>query len=57
MKRLGFLQLAVATMAGVVAFTTPASGHADEEASPIYGVKIPREYRDWRQAKKSKATM
>ncbi len=40
--------LTVATLAGVVAFTARASGHADEEASPIYGVKIPRGYRDWR---------
>lgn len=33
---------------GVVALPAPASGHADEEASPIYGVTIPAGYRDWR---------
>jgi hypothetical protein len=51
MKRIGFLLLAVATVSGIVAFTAPASGGADEEASPaaspIYGVKIPAGYRDW----------
>jgi len=35
-------------MAGVVASTAPASGHADEEAAPIFGVKIPPGYPDWR---------
>jgi hypothetical protein len=48
MKRIAFLLVAVATLAGVVAFTAPASGHADEEAAPIYGVKIPAGYRDWK---------
>ena len=48
MKRIAFLMVAVATLAGVVAFTAPASGHADEEAAPIYGVKIPAGYRDWK---------
>jgi hypothetical protein len=51
MKRIAFLLLAVATLAGVVAFMVPASGHADEAASPIaspiYGVTIPAGYRDW----------
>jgi hypothetical protein len=48
MKRIAFFLVAVATLAGVVAFTAPASGHADEEAAPIYGVKIPAGYRDWK---------
>ena len=48
MKRIAFLLIAVATVAGVVAFTAPASGHADQEAAPIFGVKIPPGYRDWR---------
>ena len=34
--------------AEVIAFSAPISGHADEDASPIYGVKIPPEYRDWK---------
>ena len=48
MKRIAFLLVAVAAVAGVVAFTAPASGHADGEAAPIFGVKIPPGYRDWR---------
>jgi Cytochrome P460 len=52
MKRMVFPLIAVATMAGVVAFTAPASGRADEaaspNASPIYGVTIPDGYRDWK---------
>jgi hypothetical protein len=47
MSRIGFLLLAVVTVAGIVAFAAPASGRADEEASPIYGVTIPAGYRDW----------
>ena len=48
MKRFALLLVAVAMVAGVVAFKAPASGHADEETSPIYGVKIPAGYRDWK---------
>ena len=48
MKRVTLLLVAVATVAGVVAFTAPASGHADEEAASIYGVTIPPGYRDWK---------
>jgi Cytochrome P460 len=48
MKGIALLLAAVATMAGVVAFTAPASGHPDEEAAPIFGVKIPPGYRDWK---------
>jgi len=48
MKRIAFLLVAVATVSGVVAFTAPISGRADEAASPIYGVTIPAGYRDWK---------
>jgi hypothetical protein len=48
MKRIAFLLIVVATLAGVVAFTAPASGQTDGEAASIYGVKIPPGYRDWR---------
>jgi hypothetical protein len=47
MKRITFLLIAVATLAGVVAFTARASRLAAQEAAPIYGVKIPPGYRDW----------
>ena len=48
MKRIVFLLVAVATVAGIFAFTAPASGYADGEAAPIFGVKLPAGYRDWR---------
>jgi hypothetical protein len=47
MKRIAFLLVAVATMAGVVAVTAPASRPADEEAAPIFVTQIPAGYRDW----------
>src|SRR5262249_13157125 len=40
--------VAVAALAGAVASVAPGSGQADEEAAPIFGVKIPPGYRDWR---------
>ena len=48
LRRVAFLLLAVATLAGVVAFTAAASRHAAQEAGPIFVTKIPPGYRDWR---------
>ena len=48
MKRIAFLFFAVAAVAGVVVHLAHASGHADEKAAPIFGIKIPPGYRDWR---------
>jgi hypothetical protein len=48
MKRIALLLVAVATLAGIVAFTVPASLHADDSAAPIFVTKIPAGYRDWR---------
>jgi len=48
MKRLTFLLGAVVALAGVVAYMAPAFGQADGEADPIFGIKIPPGYRDWR---------
>jgi len=47
MKRISLL-LAVVALAGVVASWAPASGRADEEAAPIFGIKLPPGYRDWK---------
>ena len=47
MKRITFL-VAVATVAGVIAFAAPASRHANQEAAPIFVKTIPPGYRDWR---------
>jgi len=48
MKRIGFLLIVVAIVAGAVAIAALPSGRADELASPIYGVTIPAGYRDWK---------
>jgi hypothetical protein len=48
MKRITFLLLAVATLAGSVAYTAPASRHTAQEAAPVFVTKIPPGYRDWR---------
>jgi hypothetical protein len=51
MKRIGFVLLAVVTVAGIVAHMAHASGQSgadsSPDSSPIYGVKIPAGYRDW----------
>jgi hypothetical protein len=48
MRRIVFVLVAVAALAGAVAYMAPASGLSDGEATPIFGVKIPPGYRDWR---------
>lgn len=49
MTRIAFLLVAVAAVAGVVAFTAPAAGRADEGAAPPnFVTKIPSGYRDWK---------
>jgi Cytochrome P460 len=48
MRRIHFLVVAVATVAGVFAFAVPAGGHFDNEAAPVFGIKIPPGYRDWK---------
>jgi hypothetical protein len=48
MKWVALFLVAVATVAGVAVAAGPASRHADEQAAPIFGIKIPAGYRDWR---------
>jgi Cytochrome P460 len=48
MKRIALALFAVAMLAGGIAYIGTASGQGDGEASPIYGVRIPAGYRDWR---------
>src|ERR1700688_5250843 len=48
MRGIAYLLGAVVALTGVVAYMAHASGHADGEAAPIFGVKIPPGYRDWR---------
>ncbi len=48
MRRIVFVLVAVVALASAVAHMAPASGQADGETAPIFGVKIPARYRDWR---------
>jgi hypothetical protein len=49
MRRFIFVLVAVAVLAGgVIAYLAPASGQADGAAAPIFGVRVPPGYRDWR---------
>src|SRR5436190_19007528 len=48
MRRILFVLAAVVALPCAVAYMAPASGEADGVAAPIFGVKIPPGYRDWR---------
>jgi Cytochrome P460 len=48
MKGIILLLVAVGTLATIIAFTAPASLHADDSAAPAYVTKIPPGYRDWK---------
>jgi hypothetical protein len=48
MKPNACLVIATATMAGVVIHIVAASGQSAGETAPIYGIKFPSGYRDWR---------
>jgi hypothetical protein len=48
MKQLPTFATATAVVATVVCAMTFSAGRADDDISPIYGIKIPSGYRDWR---------
>jgi hypothetical protein len=48
MQRIACLLLAIAAVAGLAVSTAPASGGADGEAVPIFGIKVFPGYRDWK---------
>jgi hypothetical protein len=48
MKRMGFLLLAVAAVAGIDGYFARASGQSDGAAAPIFVTTIPPGYRDWK---------
>ena len=48
MRRNAYLLGAVVALAGGLAYMTHAFGDAGGEAVPLFGVKIPPGYRDWR---------
>jgi hypothetical protein len=47
MRRIVFALAAVGALAAAVVTTAPVSGQSDDEAAPIYGIKLPQGYRDW----------
>lgn len=48
MKRFVVSLVALLTVVGIVAISSPASGRDDGGAVPIFGIKIYPGYRDWR---------
>ena len=48
MKGIAYLLGAVMVLAGDVVTMVHASGQVDGEAAPIFGVKVPPGYRDWK---------
>jgi hypothetical protein len=48
MKRILIFLIAATMAVGVIGAVTFSAGGADDESSPIFGVKIPPGYRDWR---------
>jgi Cytochrome P460 len=49
MRRLALVAVAVTAVAGVAtAYRGSASGQSNGDVAPIYGIKIPDGYRDWR---------
>jgi hypothetical protein len=48
MRRIAFLLVAVATLASVIAYMSPAIGQADANSAPVFLTEIPSGYRDWR---------
>lgn len=47
MKWIRVLLFAIATSAGVTTSMSSTAGRAEDDGSPIFGVKIPTGYRDW----------
>jgi hypothetical protein len=48
MRRIVLALVAVATLSGAAASIAPASGQSEGEAAPVFGIKLPPGYRDWR---------
>ncbi len=47
MRRIAYFLIAMAALAGVIAYVVPAFGQADKNSAPVYVTKIPSGYRDW----------
>ena len=47
MRPIAFGIVVAAALTGFFSYWVPASGQAEKEAAPIYGIKIPEGYRNW----------
>jgi hypothetical protein len=50
MKKIALCLVAISAVAGVIAGTAPSSASNDDQAVPIFGIRIPSGYRDWKLA-------
>jgi hypothetical protein len=52
LKRIGILLVLAVTLAGAISYHIAAAGQSDDQAhgkaAPIFGIKLPSGYRDWR---------
>src|SRR5215470_7866851 len=48
MSRHAVVAVAAVVIVAAIAFVAPVSGESQNNSSPIYGVKIPAGYRDWK---------
>jgi hypothetical protein len=48
MRRITYILAAVAALGGVLVYIAQASGETGAEAAPLFGIKLPAGYRDWR---------
>jgi hypothetical protein len=48
MKAIPYLLGTLVALTGLMVYVAHASEQADAQAAPIYGIKIPQGYRDWR---------
>ena len=48
MKSISYMSAAVVVLSGVLVYVAHASAGSGGEAVPIFGIKIPAGYRDWK---------
>jgi hypothetical protein len=48
MRRMAIAAVGIVVLSGLAACAVPGPGPTDGEAAPLFGVKSPRGYRDWR---------
>ena len=48
MRRIGYLMVAAIALTGGVAYMSLAPAHADGALAPVFDVKLPAGYRDWK---------